>query len=255
MPGLTERDTKSLTLIQSLQRGLRLVEVVVDRGPMTARALSDAIGIGLPTTYHLLRTLVHEDYLVRLTDGLYSLGPQLQSAAEREKDASAVRVLREVMSELRDTTAATVVVAELEGQGAVLTHIANSRKGPRPDLWMGMNLPLHATALGKAVLGQLDVDGRDDALTPALEPFTFRTTVDPGRLRRELDASTVSTANEEYLYGVSCLAVPLTAAPAPAAMGLAFSSTLGARRRRELEQALIAAATGHAIELHGPEAA
>ncbi|MCQ0020910.1 helix-turn-helix domain-containing protein [Actinomadura madurae] len=56
---------RGLTLIQSLQRGLRLVEAVVEQGPMTARTLSKATGLGMPTTYHLLRTLVYEGYLER----------------------------------------------------------------------------------------------------------------------------------------------------------------------------------------------
>lgn len=255
----TADGARSLTLIQSLQRGLRLVEVVVDRGPRTARELSDAIGIGLPTTYHLLRTLVHEGYLVRMTGGLYALGPQLRSAAEREKDAFVVRRLREALSELRDATAATAVLAAFDGAGAVVTHLANSRKGPRPDLWVGMELPLHATALGKVVLGHLDGPTRDGVLTRApLEPFTFRTTVDPGRLCRELERPAVRTADDEYLYGVSCLAVPLALGPevaGPAAIGLAFSSTFGAKRRGELEQALTTAAAGLALSSHGPEAA
>lgn len=264
MPGLTDagapEETRSLTLIQSLQRGLRLVEVVVERGPMTARSMSDAIGIGLPTTYHLLRTLVHEGFLLRMPGGLYALGPQLHSAAEREKDASVVRVLREAMTELRDATAATAVVAELVGGHAVVTHIANSKKGPRPDLWIGMELPLHATALGKSVLEQVDDPTRLLALTRApLESYTWRTSVDPERLRVELEAPAVRAADGEFLYGVSCLAVPLAVPPArsgrPAAISVAFSSSFGAKRRRELEQALVGVAEGLSAAPHDPAAA
>jgi DNA-binding IclR family transcriptional regulator len=258
MPDLVdERKTepKSLTLIQSLQRGLRLVEVVVERGPMTARGLSDAIGIGLPTTYHLLRTLVHEDYLVRVAGGLYGLGPQLHSAAEREKDASVVRVLREALGELRDATAATALVAEFDGREAVITHLAPTRKGPRFDLWIGMGLPLHATALGKCVLGHLHAPACDDALgRTSLPAFTWRTSVDPARLRRDLDAPGARSAEEEFLLGVACLAVPLVA-DRPAAVGIAFASSLGARRRRELEQELLGTARGLAVASRGPEAA
>lgn len=248
--------SRSLTLIQSLQRGLRLVEVVVERGPMTARGLSDAIGIGLPTTYHLLRTLVHEGFLLRVSGGFYALGPALHSAAERERDASVVRVLRECMSHLRDATSATVVLAELDNGRAVLTHLANSRKGPRPELWIGMDLPLHATAVGKAVLNQLNATVQDAVLgRQPLEPYTFRTAMDPDRLRRELDSSAIARADDEYLLGVSCQAVSIVATERPAAIGLAFPSTFGAKRRRELEQALVAAAGGHAEESNGPEAA
>jgi DNA-binding IclR family transcriptional regulator len=233
-------DTRSLTLIQSLQRGLRLVEVVADRGPMTARGMSDAVGIGLPATWNLLRTLVHEDFLVRQPGGLYSLGPQMHSAAQRERDAAAVRAVREVMAELRDATAATAIVAEFDGRHVSVSHVAPTRKGPRPDVWTGMTLPWHATALGKAVLARLSEAEREALLLRApLESFTFRTSVAPERLSRELEDSAVHLADEEFLYGVSCLALPLAARAA--AIGIAFSAGIGRRRRAELEQALITA--------------
>ena len=235
------QDPRSLTLIQSLQRGLRLVEVVVEKGPMTARGMSEAIGIGLPTTYHLLRTLVHEEFLVRLPGGLYALGPQVHSAAVREREAAAVRALRETMAELRDATAATAIVAEFDGREMAVTHLAPSRKGPRPDLWIGMGLPLHATALGKATLAPMHAADRAAALSRApLASFTFRTSTDPGRLGRELEQSAVFLADEEYLYGVSCLALPL--GTGQASIGIAFPASLGSRRRVELQRTLIATA-------------
>jgi DNA-binding IclR family transcriptional regulator len=248
-------DSSSLTLIQSLQRGLRLVEVVVEKGPMTARGMSDAIGIGLPATWNLLRTLVHEGFLVRQSGGLYALGPQLHSAAARERDAAAVRALREVLGELRDTTAATAIVAEFDGREVRISHVAPSRKGPRPDVWTGRSLPWHATALGKAVLDGLTLAERHDVLSRApLEAFTFRTSVAPERLSRELEKPAVRFADEEYLYGISCLAVPLGTAR-PAAIGIAFSASIGAKRRAQLERALIAAADGVVLAASGPEVA
>ena len=64
-------------LVRSLQRGLRIINVVAERGPLHAKPLARRVGLPLPTTYHLLRTLVHDGYLARLDDGSYVLGGRL----------------------------------------------------------------------------------------------------------------------------------------------------------------------------------
>jgi IclR family transcriptional regulator, acetate operon repressor len=77
------------TLIQSVQRALRLLEVVAQHeGRAHAKELSRAAGLTLPTTYHLLRTLTHEGYLRRLDEGTYVLGDRLDVVL---RDGSAAR--------------------------------------------------------------------------------------------------------------------------------------------------------------------
>lgn len=65
------------SLVRSLQRGLHIINVVAVRGPLHAKPVARAVGLSLPTTYHLLRTLVHAGYLSRLADGTYVLGERL----------------------------------------------------------------------------------------------------------------------------------------------------------------------------------
>jgi len=70
--------TTGPTLIQSVQRALRLLEMVAEfDGRAQAKELARAAGFTLPTTYHLLRTMTHEGYLQRLDDGGYVLGHRL----------------------------------------------------------------------------------------------------------------------------------------------------------------------------------
>lgn len=62
------------TLIGSVQRALKLLEAVgahPDGAP--AKQLAREAGVPLPTAYHLLRTLTHEDYL-RREKGVFVLG-------------------------------------------------------------------------------------------------------------------------------------------------------------------------------------
>lgn len=62
------------SLVRSLQRGLQIINVVAAEGPLHAKRIARSVKLPLPTAYHLLRTLVHDEYLVRLDDGTYVLG-------------------------------------------------------------------------------------------------------------------------------------------------------------------------------------
>ncbi|WP_433138742.1 helix-turn-helix domain-containing protein [Actinomadura nitritigenes] len=65
------------TLIQSVQRALRLLEAVADEPGAPAKKLARVTGLPLPTAYHLLRTLAHENYL-RTERGGWHLGTEIK---------------------------------------------------------------------------------------------------------------------------------------------------------------------------------
>ena len=59
------------TLIGSVQRALRLVDIVANSPrPVPVKSLAARTGLTPGTTYNLVRTLVHEGYLVSEPDGL-----------------------------------------------------------------------------------------------------------------------------------------------------------------------------------------
>src|ERR671928_240548 len=71
------------TLIQSVQRALRLLEIVAEREERArAKEIARSAGLPLATTYHLLRTCAHEGWLQRLDDGSYVLGQPPPAARE-----------------------------------------------------------------------------------------------------------------------------------------------------------------------------
>ncbi len=77
------------SLVRSLQRGLQIINLVAAEGPVHAKLVARTVKLSLPTAYHLLRTLVHDDYLVRLDDGRYVLGERWRA------DLSSCRVAGE----------------------------------------------------------------------------------------------------------------------------------------------------------------
>jgi DNA-binding IclR family transcriptional regulator len=220
------------TLIQSVQRALRLLEVVAERdGRAPAKELARATGLPLPTTYHLLRTLTHEGYLQRLDDGSYVLGHRIDVVRSHGTAARGVARARPALEWLRDELCSAVYLARHVDGEIVVVEIIDSPRAPRIDLWVGIHHAAHATALGKSILGQLTAADREDYLARhPLHDLTPRTVVDRRRLCDRLPApDALAVDDEEYAVGVCCLAAPVTTVDGVGALGVVTSP--GALRR------------------------
>lgn len=76
-PASTETDNADGTVLQTLIRGLHLLEAVAERnGTATPKSLARQLGLKQSTCYHLLRTLKSEGYVVRLPGGEFDIGPR-----------------------------------------------------------------------------------------------------------------------------------------------------------------------------------
>ena len=198
------------TLITSVQRALRLVgEVEAASSPLSAKVLARRTGLTLGTTYNLLRTLVHEGYLVAEPDG-YVLGADHPGLGDRGAGVALARS-RTAMKELRDTVHAPAYLTTYEDGEVRIIDIVDGQRTPRLDLWVGVHDSAHATAFGKCILAQLTPDLRDDYLARhQLADLTPHTIHDSRTLLRQLEAShTVTTDQQEYTLGYTCMAVPV----------------------------------------------
>jgi DNA-binding IclR family transcriptional regulator len=237
-------------LIASVQRALHLIDAVgaADR-PVPAKALARTTGLALPTTYHLLRTLVHEGYLIR-RDGGYLVGDRLRALS-----APGAQGLREriwpALHGLHEDLAAAAYLAVYDDGEVQLVDVVDSPRSPRVNLWVELGVAGHATALGKAVLAALDDAGRREYLSrhslADLTPFTL---TDRRALLRSIDRSPhLALDRQEYEIGAACVAIPIRGADGPAAVAVSvplprlptvLDSTehlLRAARRVELELA------------------
>ncbi len=237
-----QSDGRSPTLIQSVQRALRLVEAVSALGGRAqAKELARSVGLSPSTTYHLLRTLVHEGYLRRLDDGDYVVGPAFVEVASQNAMASVLARARPAMQGLRDELRSPVYLALYhEGEIAVV-EIVDAPKIPSIDLWVGIHDSAHATALGKCILGALADDRRQDYLARhPLHQLTRRTVTDRRLLMDEIDSSsTLARDDEEYALGVHCLATPVVTNGMIGAVAVAWRSgrslsSIGEREVQEL---------------------
>src|SRR6476646_5875721 len=108
------------TLIQSVQRALRIIEVVAERdGRARAKEVSRAAGLPLATTYHLLRTCAHEGWLQRMDDGSYVLGHRIDLVREHGTATRGVAHARPALEWLRDELTGAVYLARY-GDGEIV---------------------------------------------------------------------------------------------------------------------------------------
>ncbi|MFD3309716.1 IclR family transcriptional regulator [Streptomyces sp. NPDC058694] len=215
------------TLITSVQRAFRLLEAVsAHQNGAPAKQLARETGLPLATAYHLLRTLVHDGYLRKLDDGGFVLGDKLQMMQSTGRGQALLSRVRPTLAALRDelTTAAYLTFYE-EGEIRV-AEIVDGPRAPRVDLWVGFEDAGHATALGKAVLRELDDEDRKDYLARHhLADLTPRTITSRPELLRRLDTSPVAPAVtdlEEYALGTVCVAVPVYSGDTLGSLGVSM---------------------------------
>ncbi|MGY1810705.1 IclR family transcriptional regulator [Blastococcus sp. SYSU D00669] len=194
------------TLIQSVQRALRLLEIIAEHdGRARAKEVARAAGLPLPTTYHLLRTCAHEGWLQRLADGSYVLGHRIDVVLRHGTAARGLASARPALEWLRDELGGAVYLARYVDGEIVVADIVDGPRAPRIDLWVGIHDAGHATALGKCILGQLPAAAREEYFgRHPLHDLTPRTVVDRRRLRLPA-AGDVAVDDGEYAVGVRCL--------------------------------------------------
>lgn len=146
--------------------------------------------------------------------GTYRLGPtvvSLAGAAINEYDE-----FRHAYADLHGLMVATQLGVNLaipdDGRAMYLFHL-DGPKMKRGNTLIGRHAPLHATALGKALLLDAASDDLDRLLAARpLEAFTVHTITDRPRLYAELDASRrrgYAVEREELALGRGCIAVPI----------------------------------------------
>lgn len=243
------------TFIRSVSRALSLLDAVGSATrPVPAKSLARQTGVPLPTTYHLLRTLVHEGYL-RRTEAGYVLGDRADALAGRPAHCVvSVSHSHQVLQHLHDELRAAAYLSVLDDGEIRLVDVVDSPGAPRTDLWVGFHDAAHATALGKAVLSTLPEQTRREYVeTHELPDLTRNTVTDRRVLLHELDSlSDYALDREEYAIGTACVAVPVPSTAFSAAVAVSVPAT-GLRRVIDRRDALRRAA--RLIAYAGPDRA
>lgn len=144
-------------------------------GPVPAAAISRDVPLPRSSTYHLLDTLIRDGFVVHLPEeGRYGLGVsayELGSGYARQ--APLQRLARVPLSQLVDRCGHNAHLAVLHGNEVV--YLLEERAPGRPPLVtdVGVRLPAHLTASGRAILAALPA-AQVRALFPDPSAFVLR---------------------------------------------------------------------------------
>ncbi len=172
--------------------------------------IADALGLRPATTHRIVRALVDEGYLSQNDDTeRYHLGRSsvlLGLAAQRTLGLSAALP---VLERIGASTSESVNLGIPDGAHALVVLRVESPLPLRYDQPCGSRVPLHATAMGKALLAaDGDLDGYLDTVGRRLEKFTPHTITSVQRLERDIEETRsrgYSIDNEEKIEGVRCV--------------------------------------------------
>jgi len=147
-------------------------------------------------------------------------------------------------------------VGAFHGDGMLVVHHVFRPDTSLQILEVGALLPLHATALGKAVLAYLDDEVRSDLVGDNPAKLTGQTLVTPAALGRELDAVRkrgYALEKEEAVLGEAGVAAPIfdRRSEAVGAIGVVGprERVISRGRDRKLGAAVIEAARGISRDL------
>ncbi len=201
---------------RSLAKALALIEALASSPrALTAVQLSHTLKITRPTIYRILKTLAQHGFVTREEDGpFYRLSFKLldlgHRVLERTDLLDAARpVLRKLSAHCHETVhlavpedGRMVYLDKLEGSGPFCTH---SR--------LGRSVPMHCTALGKAVLAFLPPQkARTILVRQGMPRKTARTIVAMAAMDREFSRirrQGFAIDDVEFEEGVRCVGAPI----------------------------------------------
>jgi DNA-binding IclR family transcriptional regulator len=182
--------------VRTAVRTLDLLEAIAKAGkPLSLTEIAERIEAPISSCHALVRTLQARGYLYVLEERkrIYPTKRLLQIAESIAQHDPLLEILAPTLRALRDETGETVILGKRHGLAVVYLDVVEGTHTVRYTAQPGDTKPLHSSAIGKAMLGQVpperlpELIGRLD-----LEKVTGATITDPARLIADIDEGRMS---------------------------------------------------------------
>ncbi|MEJ5349250.1 MAG: IclR family transcriptional regulator C-terminal domain-containing protein [Desulfosoma sp.] len=215
MPKVTIPEDESRTFIQSLARGMAVLEVLsqADR-PLNLTEIAQAVGLNKVTVSRFCYTWVRLGYVHRTPDKYYHLAPKMLSLGYAALSRMDIRQVAEpYLQELSRSLEETVNMAVREGMEILYVDRYVTEPIMKHPLHIGARLPIHCTSMGKAILAFLPAKEREELLQQLpLYGLTHRTITSRDAFQKELDLirrQGYAVNDEELSVGLRSIAMPV----------------------------------------------
>jgi IclR family transcriptional regulator, acetate operon repressor len=202
--------------MKSVTRSLRILEAVAQHQPVTVGELTKLFGLPKSTVQRTLVTLAEAGWLRanRRDTTRWEIGARVLAVRPAALQGSTLfAAAREPMIRLRDAVNETIHLSVPDALHCmVVVDRVDSDHAVRTFHTIGDTSPLHATAVGRAVLAHLPRRDVEEVITAGLERFSDTTPIDPDELRAELDrvrADGYAVNRNQYRPGVCAVAAPI----------------------------------------------
>ncbi|ADB31059.1 transcriptional regulator, IclR family [Kribbella flavida DSM 17836] len=229
---------------QSVERALVLLSEFTEAHPQRrVSELVEATGLGQSTVSRLVGALVALGFLAYdKRSGMYVIGPRVVTLAGIALNEMPVhQQARQVAQNLATELDLGANVAERHGAEPFYLCHFEGRSAGRSSTLIGRGGPLHATAMGKALISELPVPERTEILGGELArytPHTITQPIDLDKTLRQVRERGYATEVEELAFGRACLAAPVRDRTGAIVAALSVSGPLSAMNLAEREQLL-----------------
>jgi len=201
-------------VIQSVDRAIRVLTALQGTRRMSLSELAARLELAPSTTHGIVRSLVEHGMVVQERgSSRYQLGPAVLRLGNVYLDTLELRSRAVPWAEdLARRTGLAVRTGVLLIDDVVIIHHEPRPDGSRQMPEVGIVIPAHASALGKAMLAFLPEDEKRVLTSDELRSMTGETITSPDELRDQLEAvrsTGVARELDEAVIGESSLASPV----------------------------------------------
>lgn len=218
-------------MIQSVDRAIRVLTALQGARRMSLSELAGRLELAPSTAHGIVRTLVEHGMVVQERgSSRYQLGPAVLRLGNVYLDTLELRSKTIPWAEdLARRTGLAVRTGVLLIDDVVIIHHEPRPDGSRQMPEVGIVIPVHASALGKAMLAFLPEDEKRVLTSGGLRSMTGETLTSSEDLREQLDSvrlSGIAVEQDEAVIGESALASPVfdSSGDAVGAIGVVIQS-------------------------------
>lgn len=205
-------------LVQTVDRAIEVLKLLATEcssGEMGLTEMSKRLNLGKSTVHRILETLMLHRFAEQCSEtGKYRLGWGIFEIGNRVPESRDIRrYFRPVLWRLCEEFGETSNVAIRDGKAAVIIDKADPNSRLRANPQVGEREPLHATALGKALIADMSPEEIKqlfgDNELEKLTPNTITTVPQLVEEIKNVRQRGYTVDSEELQVGLVCIGVPV----------------------------------------------
>ncbi|MBP1744381.1 MAG: transcriptional regulator, IclR family [Firmicutes bacterium] len=223
---------------------MKILEQLVEKGEMSILELTESSGMGKSTVHRILGTFKSIGYVDQNKDNLkyfptlkiFQLGTKASNRIPLKK------IIRPYLQEIFDKCHETVNFGIVDSGDLIYLDKIVTSEPLRVDLEIGNKVSAYCTGIGKAILAF--TEGLDISKIDFVKK-TENTVDSPEKFLEQLEfirKNGYSVEHEEYIPGLTCIAVPLKSRDGRALAGISISvpsMRLNEKREKEIVRLLL----------------